>query len=64
MKGIGNVVMWANVLLIAAIVAQVSLRYLLNQNYPKLDEIQWHFYGLVTMVGINGLARARKPAAA
>lgn len=52
-KAIGHVVMWANVLLITAIVAQVALRYLLSQNYPKLDEIQWHFYGLVTMVGIS-----------
>ncbi|OSQ50966.1 TRAP transporter large permease subunit [Marivita geojedonensis] len=52
-KGVGHVVMWANVLLIAAIVAQVLFRYLLNQNFPKLDEIQWHFYGLVTMVGIS-----------
>ena len=32
---------------------QVSLRYLFNVNFPKLDEIQWHFYGLVTMVGIS-----------
>ena len=52
-KAIGHVVMWANVLLITAIFAQVSLRYLLSQNYPKLDEIQWHFYGLVTMIGIS-----------
>ena len=52
-KTIGHIVMWANVALIAAIVSQVSLRYLLNQNYPKLDEIQWHFYGLVTMIGIS-----------
>ena len=52
-KGVGHVVMWANVLLIAAIVSQVLFRYLLNQNFPKLDEIQWHFYGLVTMVGIS-----------
>ncbi|WP_366934928.1 TRAP transporter large permease subunit [Marivita sp.] len=52
-KGVGHVVMWANVLLIAVIVAQVLFRYLLNQNFPKLDEIQWHFYGLVTMVGIS-----------
>ncbi|GGE48706.1 TRAP transporter large permease subunit [Actibacterium pelagium] len=52
-KGVGNVVMWANVLLVLAIASQVGLRYLLNQNYPKLDEIQWHFYGLVTMVGIS-----------
>lgn len=52
-KAIGHVVMWANILLIGAIVAQVLFRYLANQNFPKLDEIQWHFYGLVTMVGIS-----------
>ena len=52
-KLVGHVVMWANVLLIAAIFSQVSLRYLFSQNYPKLDEIQWHFYGLVTMIGIS-----------
>ncbi|MEM6934737.1 MAG: TRAP transporter large permease subunit, partial [Pseudomonadota bacterium] len=37
----------------SAIFSQVALRYLFNQNYPKLDEIQWHFYGLVTMIGIS-----------
>lgn len=52
-KGVGHVVMWANIALIAAIVAQVLFRYLLNQNFPKLDEIQWHFYGAVTMIGIS-----------
>ncbi len=52
-KGVGHVVMWANVFLIAAIVAQVLFRYLLNENFPKLDELQWHFYGLVTMIGIS-----------
>ena len=52
-KSIGHVVMWANVLLMGAIFSQVALRYLFNQNYPKLDEIQWHFYGLVTMIGIS-----------
>lgn len=52
-KAIGHVVMWANIALIVAIVAQVFMRYLLHQNYPTLDEIQWHFYGLVTMVGMS-----------
>ncbi|HSF91824.1 MAG TPA: TRAP transporter large permease subunit [Paracoccaceae bacterium] len=52
-KFVGQIVMWANVLLVAAIVSQVSFRYLANQNFPKLDEIQWHFYGLVTMIGIS-----------
>ena len=52
-RTVGHVVMWANLLLIAAIFSQVMLRYLFSQNYPKLDEIQWHFYGLVTMIGIS-----------
>ena len=52
-KVIGHVVMWANIALVAAIATQVTLRYLLNLNFPKLDEIQWHFYGLVTMIGMS-----------
>ncbi len=52
-KAVGHVVMWTNVLLMAAIFSQVALRYLFSQNYPKLDEIQWHFYGIVTMIGIS-----------
>lgn len=52
-KAVGYVVMWANLLLITAIVTQVTMRYLANMNFPKLDEIQWHFYGLVTMIGIS-----------
>ncbi len=50
---IGHVVMWANVVLVLAIILQVALRYILNQNYPKLDEIQWHLYGLTTMIGLS-----------
>jgi tripartite ATP-independent transporter DctM subunit len=52
-KAVGHVVMWANVALMAAIFIQVALRYLFDMNFPKLDEIQWHFYGLVTMIGIS-----------
>ncbi len=51
--GIGSVVMWANVALIGVIIAQVGLRYLFSTNYPKLDEMQWHLYGLTTMVGLS-----------
>lgn len=52
-RAVGHVVMWANVVLMLAIFSQVSLRYLFSQNYPKLDELQWHLYGLVTMIGIS-----------
>ncbi|MBO9475242.1 TRAP transporter large permease subunit [Shimia sp. R10_1] len=52
-KSVGHIVMLANLLLIAAIVSQVVMRYAFNLNFPKLDELQWHFYGLVTMFGVS-----------
>lgn len=52
-KLVGYTVMWVNLLLILAIVTQVLMRYAFSQNYPMLDEIQWHFYGMVTMVGLS-----------
>ncbi len=52
-KTVGHTVMFANLILIAAIVLQVAMRYILNVNYPMLDELQWHLYGLVTMFGIS-----------
>ncbi|MEQ8823198.1 MAG: TRAP transporter large permease subunit [Filomicrobium sp.] len=52
-RWVGYVVMWANVALVAAIILQVSLRYLFDLNYPKLDELQWHLYGLATMIGLS-----------
>ncbi len=52
-KAVGHVVMWANLILVGAIVSQVGMRYLFNQSFPKLDEIQWHIYGLVTMAGLS-----------
>ena len=36
-----------------AIFAQVSLALSVQPELPKLDEIQWHFYGIVTMIGIS-----------
>ncbi|MCV0425392.1 MAG: TRAP transporter large permease subunit [Roseibium sp.] len=52
-RAVGHVVMLANLVLIAAIVTQVVLRYAFNLNFPKLDELQWHIYGLVTMTGVS-----------
>ena len=50
---IGKVVMWANVILMMTIISQVTLRYVSNMNFPKLDEMQWHLYGLTTMFGLS-----------
>ena len=52
-KTVGHTVMVANLILMAAIVTQVVLRYAFNLNFPKLDEMQWHLYGLVTMIGVS-----------
>ncbi len=52
-KSVGQIIMWCNLLLIAAIFSQVALRYLFDINLPKLDEIQWHLYGVVTMMGLS-----------
>ncbi len=52
-SGVGHVVMWANVALVVAIVSQVSMRYALDWNFPKLDELQWHLYALTTMIGMS-----------
>lgn len=52
-KTVGHGVMIANLLLIAAIVTQVTLRYAFNLNFPKIDELQRHIYGLVTVVGVS-----------
>lgn len=50
---VGHIVMWVNVALVIAIVAQVSMRYALDWNFPKLDEMQWHLYALTTMIGMS-----------
>ena len=52
-KSVGHVVMWANVVLIIAIISQVGMRYTLGWNFPKLDELQWHLYALTTMVSVS-----------
>lgn len=52
-KGVGHVAMWANVLLIIAIISQVGMRYTLGLNFPKLDELQWHLYAVTTMIGVS-----------
>ncbi len=52
-KAVGHTVMVANLVLMAAIVTQVVLRYAFNLNFPQLDEMQWHLYGLVTMIGVS-----------
>lgn len=50
---IGLVVGWANVMLIAAIIINVVMRYAFGFGQVWLEEVQWHLYGLAVMIGLS-----------
>ena len=50
---IGKLFSWLSILILAAIVIQVSLRYLFGISFVKLDELQWHFYGIMIMMALS-----------
>lgn len=49
----GHVVCWANAALIAAIIAQVTLRYGFGAGQVMLEELQWHLYALAVMMSVS-----------
>ena len=52
MRTMGKIICWVNVLLVINILIQVVLRYVLGEGQIWLEELQWHFYGLLLMLGI------------
>ena len=50
---IGNVVCWSNAILIVVIIGNVLLRYGFHSGHPALEELQWHLYALVVMMGVS-----------
>ncbi len=46
------VINWIWVLLIALIVVNVTLRYLIGTNYIALEELQWHLFAVGWMIGL------------
>lgn len=52
-RGIGEVISWLSVLLIGAIIIQVVLRYIFGMGLVVLEELQWHFYGIMLMIGTS-----------
>lgn len=53
MRNMGKVICWVNTLLVINILIQVLLRYVLGGGQIWLEELQWHFYGLLLMLGIS-----------
>ena len=49
---IGELTSWLCILLVAAIIVQVILRYVFGRGLVVLEELQWHFYGVMIMIAI------------
>lgn len=52
-RGIGQVVCWANAVLIVAIIVQVALRYGFGAGQVMLEELQWHLYAFAVMMSVS-----------
>ena len=51
--GIGEIAAWLNVAVILAIITQVILRYVFSKGLVILEEMQWHLYAVVIMIGLS-----------
>ena len=51
--GIGHTAAWLIAVLIVTILVQVILRYVFQKSFVALEEIQWHIYAVVIMLGIS-----------
>jgi TRAP-type mannitol/chloroaromatic compound transport system permease small subunit len=52
-KKLGSAISWLNSILVVNIVVQVFLRYALGEGKIWLEELQWHFYGVLILVGLS-----------
>lgn len=50
---VGHIAAWVNILLIAVILLQVTLRYGFNNGMVLLEELIWHFYAVGIMFGLS-----------
>jgi TRAP-type mannitol/chloroaromatic compound transport system permease small subunit len=50
---LGSVTCWLNSILVVNIVVQVVLRYALGEGKIWLEELEWHFYAVLLLVGLS-----------
>jgi TRAP-type mannitol/chloroaromatic compound transport system permease small subunit len=50
---LGSVICWLNTILLVNIVVQVILRYALGEGKIWLEELEWHFYAVLILVGLS-----------
>lgn len=51
--GVGSILSWGAVILIAVIILQVILRYGFRHGLVVLEELQWHLYAIGVMFGLS-----------
>ena len=51
--GVGSILSWGAVILIAIIIFQVVLRYGFRSGFVVLEELQWHLYAIGVMFGLS-----------
>lgn len=50
---IGHASAWLIAVLMVTILLQVILRYVFNKSFISLEEIQWHLYAIIIMIGLS-----------
>jgi TRAP-type mannitol/chloroaromatic compound transport system permease small subunit len=50
---LGSAICWLNSILVINIVVQVILRYVLGEGKVWLEELEWHFYAVLFLVGLS-----------
>lgn len=50
---VGSVICWLNSILVLNIVVQVFMRYALGEGKIWLEELEWHFYAILLLVGLS-----------
>ena len=49
----GKNIAWLNIALLVTIIVQVILRYVFGRGVVILEELQWHFYGVMIILAIS-----------
>lgn len=52
-RGVGNIVSWVWVALVAVIVVNVTMRYVFGEGRIEFEELQWHLYAIGFLVGLS-----------
>lgn len=51
--GIGHAAAWLNAVLIVTILVQVVLRFVFGKSFVALEEVQWHLFAVIIMLGMS-----------